>query len=287
MKSPISVTISGETVRPIVGAIVDLFSPVTEPLGWIGDLVRDQRMRSALTCFGRAKEVAEKAGVKLKAPPAKFLSQFVDCCSLENDSDKQLIEWWARLLVDAGSDFQGKHIFYTNILKQITSRELDHLECLVRNGKGSYPLEFAGEAEFTHDFDFDIEGIALTDKLTDRSAKNAAGSIKRKFERPGLLVLDLFIDDENSNQHQEFHPDYSDDELASWQVLQSLQLVRLSYHRFSSGKVEYRVRSALITELGAQFYFSCHEAGFGKRNSTKTRYKRVRTKDELKKSSKR
>lgn len=264
MKSPISVVVSGDAVKPLVGAVVDLFSPITEPMGWIGDLVRDQRVRSALKCFEQAKVLADKKGIKLKAPPAKFLSQFIDSCSLENENDKQLIEWWARLLVDAGSDFQGKHIFYTNILKQVTATELEILECLVRNGKGSYFLNLAGEAEFTHDFSFDTSGIALTDKFTAQAVRKAAADIERLFERPGALVLSVFIDDENSNQYMDGHPDYEDDELPSWQVLQSLQLVRLSYHRFSAGSVEYRVRTALITELGAKFYFSCHTPVLGR-----------------------
>jgi hypothetical protein len=281
-KLPISakIVVTGEAVKPLVDAVVDLFSPITEPLGWLGDVFRDHRLRSALKCLARAKELAENQGEKLKAPPAKFLSQYIESCSLEDNRDKQLIEWWAQLLVDAGAGFQGKHIFYTNILRQITSTELEILECIVRNGKGTYPLELVCDAEFAHDFSFDTADIKLADRLTESAVKKAGGSIRSALERPGALVLDLFVDDENSKQRQEFHPDYQDGELSSWQMLQSLQLVRLGYHRFSAGSVEYRVRTALITELGAQFYFACHEEGFKRRLSTKSRFKRKRSKVE-------
>lgn len=210
-KLPISakIVLSGEVLKPLVEAVSDLFSPISEPMGWIGDLVRNQRVRSAVKCFRQAKKLADEQGVKLKAPPAKFLSQFIDSCSLEAEDDKKLIEWWARLLVDAGSDFQGKHIFYSNILKQITAPELELLECLVRNGPGSYILELATEAEFVHDFNFEASGLALPDKLTAQSAKKASASFSKAFEEPGALVLDFFVDAENSRQHQEFHPDSS------------------------------------------------------------------------------
>ena len=277
-KLPIStkLVLNGEVLKPLVEAVSDLFAPVTEPMGWLGDIVRNQRVRSAVKCFRLAKRLADEQGFKLKAPPAKFLSQYVDSCSLESEDDKKLIEWWARLLVDAGSDFQSKHIFYSNILKQITATELELLECLVRNGPGSYVLELATEAEFVHDFNFDASDLTLPNKLTAQSAKKASASFRKAFERPGTLVLDFFVDDENSRQYQEFHPDYSDEELASWQVLQSLQLVRLGYHRLTVDSIEYRVRTALITELGAKFYFSCHEPNFHRKTSGKMRYKRVK-----------
>jgi hypothetical protein len=264
-----------ETTQPIINAVIEIFSPITELFGWGGDTIRVYRERTALKCVARTKEIATKAGIKLQAPPTKFIAQFIENCSLEDEDDETLIEWWARLLVDAGTDYNTKHIFHANALKQVSGSELELLEVLVRNGPGSYRLEHANDAEFKFDFNFPGEKLSLSDNLTSRDLRKSLRTIKEEFNYPGLLILEIFVDDEKSRQHQDFHPDYDDDELAQWQMLQSLQLVRLNYRRFVSGSVEYRVRLAVITELGAQFYFACHEKDFHNRISNRVRFKRL------------
>jgi hypothetical protein len=122
------VEISGETARPIVDAVIETFSPATELLGWLGDAIRVHRARTVLKCFAETKRIAAEAGTKLKAPPAKFLAQYIEHCSLEDEEDHGFIEWWTRLLVDAGSKYDAKHVFYTNVLKQISATELAILE---------------------------------------------------------------------------------------------------------------------------------------------------------------
>jgi hypothetical protein len=270
------IKISNETAGPIVNAALEVFSPATELLGWMGDAIRIHRARTVLRCFEKTKKIAKKAGLKLKAPPVKFLSQFIENCSLEDEKDETLIEWWSRLLVVAGTDYHSKQVFYSNVLKQITAIELELLEALVRNGGGSYKLEHAREAEFVSDFSFAHTGLVLASDFTRKAIKKSIKDIRTALEIPGVILLDVFVDDSDSRQWQEYHPDYTDDELANWQVLQSLQLVRLDYQRFVSGSVEYRVRSVKITQLGAEFYFSCHDAHFDQKISVKVRFKRKR-----------
>jgi hypothetical protein len=84
--------ITDKTAKPIVKAILEVFSPATELLGWAGDAIRIHRTRSVLKCFSRTKQIAAKAGLKLKAPPVKFISQYIENCSLEDDTDRELIE---------------------------------------------------------------------------------------------------------------------------------------------------------------------------------------------------
>jgi hypothetical protein len=270
------IQVSDETVRPVVNAALEIFSPATELLGWAGDAIRIYRARTVLRCFERTKRIAAKAGLKLKAPPVKFLSQYIENCSLEDEKDETLIEWWSRLLVEASTNFHSKHVFYSNVLKQITAIELELLEVLVRNGRGPYRLDFTREAEFVSDFNFAHSDLKLADVFTEKAIKKSMREIRNALEIPGVLLLDIFVDDADSRQWQEHHPDYPENELelANWQVLQSLQLVRLDYQRFSSGDVQYRVRSAKITQLGAEFYFSCHDARFDQSVSNKVRFKR-------------
>jgi hypothetical protein len=270
------IRISDEAARPLVNAVLEVFSPATELLGWVGDAIRVHRTRTVLRCFARTKEIAAKAGIGLKAPPTKFLAQYIENCSLEEETDRFLIEWWSRLLVDASTNYQSRHVFYVSVLKQLTAIEVELLECIVRNGAGSYKLEHTREAEFVSDFNFSHENFGLASEFKERAISKSIKGLRKALEIPGVLLLDVFVDDPKSNQRQEIHPDYSDGELANWQILQSLQLIRLGYQRFTSGGVEYRVRSAKITELGAKFYFSCHEAAFDQLMSTKIRFRRRR-----------
>ena len=197
---------------------------------------------------------------------------------MENENEEELIEWWAHMLVDAGAEYKSKHIFFSNVLKQIGAIELELLEVVVRNGKGDYKLVFVREAEFVGDFNFPGHNLALSDSFEVNKIRKSVNVIKKSFERPGVIILDLFVDDENSRQYQDIHRDYRDDELSSWQILQSLQIVRLDYRRIVAGSVEYRGRIATITELGADFYFSCHDKDFDQKYSSEVPFKRRRKK---------
>jgi len=273
-KSPLSIEIKDETVRTVVDAVLDVLSAPREMLAWLGDSIRVHRARSALKCFMRTKEIAEQAGLSLQAPPVKFISQYIEYASLEEEDDDTLIEWWARILVNAASTYDDKHVFFTNVLRQVSAVELEILEIVVRNGRRNYRIALASDAEFRHEFEFNEEELKLTDQLNDQSASAAIDSVIDVFEIPGVLVLDVFVDDKDSNQWQVFHPDYSDEELAAWQILQSLQLVRLDYKKFQRNDVHYRVRLAMLTYLGTEFYFSCHDHELYEANSKDVRFER-------------
>lgn len=196
------IQVSDESVRPVVNAALEIFSPATELLGWVGDTIRIFRARTVLRCFARTKQIAAESGLKLKAPPVKFLSQFIESCSLEDEKDETLIEWWSRLLVEAGTNYHSKHVFYSNVLKQITVIELELLEALVRNGGGSYKLEHAREAEFVSDFSFAHADLVLASEFTERAIKKSIKDIRTALEIPGVLLLDVFVDDAESRQWQ-------------------------------------------------------------------------------------
>src|SRR5208282_1271237 len=192
------IQLSDETAKPVVSALLEIFSPATELIGWAGDAVRIHRARSALKCFSRTKQIAAEAGLVLKAPPVKFLSQYIENCSLEDETDNELIEWWARMLVDAGIKYKSKHVFYANVLKQLGTTEVELLEILVRNCTGNYLLRFVGEAQFVSDFNFPGEGLALSNKFSEILIRQSIKKIRSTFERPGVLILNIFVDDDRS-----------------------------------------------------------------------------------------
>lgn len=268
------INISGTAVAPIVDAVVDIFSPATETLAFLGDTIRVHRTRTVLKCFARTKKIAEDAGLNLKVPPTKFLTQYIENASLEEEDDKTLVEWWARLLCDAGTHYDAKHVFFTSVLKQISKKELELLEVLARNGQGSYRLEHIIDAEFLFDFNAPQSDLTLATRFTDTQIKKSVASIRAKLSLPGALLLDIFIDDVASQQFQDFHPDYGDEELPSWQILHSLQLVRLGYVNVIREEVNYRVRTVVMTALGAEFYFACHDPSYPNKLSNRARFKR-------------
>ncbi|MGQ0534188.1 MAG: Abi-alpha family protein [Caulobacteraceae bacterium] len=277
--SPVRLNVEAKdaTVRVVVDAVLDVFSGPTELLGWLGDSIRVHRTRSALKCFHRMKALADEAGVKLTSPPAKFLVQHIEGCSLEDEDDETLVEWWARLLLDASTKYVDQHAHFANVLKNLSALELELLECLVRNGRWDYPIALVEEAEFVTDFEFLEDDLKLTSSSTNGAIDEAIESIICSFERAGSLVLSVFVDDEQVNQWSVDHPDFHENELRSWQILQSLQLVRLSYLKWKSGEVHYRARMVTLTELGAHFYFSCHEKGLQKASSPDVRFTRTRS----------
>ena len=95
-----------EGTKEISKALVEMFSPVTEALGSLGDRVRVYRQLSLMRSFKRAHEIAKEEGLVLKEPPLKFLVPYMEDCSLEQPEDTTLIDMWAKLLASAGGNFK-------------------------------------------------------------------------------------------------------------------------------------------------------------------------------------
>ena len=147
----ISVEVDKETVQDVVDAALEVFSPAIEPLAWLGDQIRVHRVRSSLKTLKRTQELARECGLRLKAPPAKFLAQFLEASSLEEADDKDLVERWATLLLNAADKFNSEHVFYVSVLKHLGPIELELLEVLARQ-RWRYRLALIEEAAFVYEF---------------------------------------------------------------------------------------------------------------------------------------
>ena len=128
------------------------------------------------------------------------MAQYIEKCSLEEEKDEQLIEWWGRLLVDASTNYDAKHAFYTSVLKQVSALELELLEVLVRNSPGTYPLENVVEADYVHDFGYHQDALSLSNLFTDRNIAASVKEIRRWHEGPGRMAVNIFVDDAASHQ---------------------------------------------------------------------------------------
>lgn len=278
----VNVEVKDESVRTVLNAVLDILSAPTELLGWLGDNIRIHRANSALRCFSRSKEIADEAGLVLKAPPVKFLSQYIEYCSLEDEADEDFIEWWARLLVDASTSYRGQLAYFANVLRQLSPLELELLEVIARNGRSrdkGVMISFIEDAKLNLDFEFIEDEIFLADRATDSLIDLSIDSITLHCESPGSLALDIFIVDESNPDTDVYwqvqHPDYLETELASWEILESLQLIRMENYKLKSARMVYRVRRVVMTELGADFYLSCHDHTLRRQRNIDARYERI------------
>ncbi|MFT5796128.1 MAG: hypothetical protein ACI9PY_002938 [Ascidiaceihabitans sp.] len=128
MSGPLDVSVktevSSETADEVFSTALETVSPLTELGGAFGDLVRAGRMEIGNQICRRAAQIAQQNGYKLKAPPLKFMRQFFDVATLEEQED--LHGAWANLLIRAGKD-QDKlafHMFCTDVLSKIDMQSM-------------------------------------------------------------------------------------------------------------------------------------------------------------------
>lgn len=273
----ISVDVGKETVQDVVDAALDVFSPAIEPLGWLGDQIRVHRVRSSLKTLKRTQELARECGVRLKAPPAKFLAQFIEASSLEEADDKDLVERWATLLLNAAHNFNSEHIFYVSVLKHLGPIELELLEVLARQS-WRYRLALIEEAVFTYEF-YQAPtkaAQALTDER--RSIPKAIEKIVHELTFPGVIVADVFVSyapgSGDDSQWQDTHRDYLESERVHWEILKASNLINEVSYTWVKGPFEYRARAIMLTELGARFYLAGHKPGWREKFSDKVPYRR-------------
>ena len=246
----------------IIDAAADTFSLSTEVLGLLGDAVRWARIEVAARITRRAKIIADENGLKLVAPPLKFLVPFYERASTEDESDETLMEMWARLLVSAGSEYQDKSIRYSSILSELTSKQAMVLNQLVRNnsesgGLGGWSYRLL-ETAFYFIVDRSIDQIRgesdpkkieehLRVMLSVRSTCIAQIFINVKYESLGKS----FISEESDV--------YSEENSADFDSIRSLGLIEVfKMERDINGIMGAHVLLYYVTELGFDFWLACN-----------------------------
>jgi hypothetical protein len=155
MKSPIKtsieVKVDAAASKQLVEVICDVLSPGSEFLGAVGDKLRAYRTESSIRAFIQADRLAKEAGLTLKAPPMKFLVPFVEASSLEDETDENLTELWARLLVSASTEYTEFHQAYIGALVRIGPISAAVLQQISRSAPGLAPSGRIQRASFVHD----------------------------------------------------------------------------------------------------------------------------------------
>ena len=127
VNADIEVKIGKESTKQIVEMVADVFSPVTELLGALGDNIRVYRTNAVLRTFEKTRKLAEKSRIQLKAPPVKFLVPFIEEASLEEDNS-EITDLWAKLLYSASSEYDDYHRTFIDVVGQLTPSSAKLLE---------------------------------------------------------------------------------------------------------------------------------------------------------------
>ncbi|MGO9315445.1 MAG: Abi-alpha family protein [Syntrophobacteraceae bacterium] len=116
-----------ETIGRLVDALTDIIRPFTERQGLKADQIRLQREDIALKIAKKARDRAEIEQIQLHPVPIKLLVPFFEKASLE-DTDNEMQDRWAALLLSASKEYQATHLTFIDILSRMSSRELKFLE---------------------------------------------------------------------------------------------------------------------------------------------------------------
>jgi hypothetical protein len=134
-KINVSITVPEDVTREKAKAFLDAISPLTQPLGLIGDwiadrreLLRVRRLRTIEVIAGKAYEQIESQSEKPRPIPLKALQPMLENASLEDADDESLTTKWASLIASASINYDSEVIAFSRILSELSPRECTILE---------------------------------------------------------------------------------------------------------------------------------------------------------------
>jgi hypothetical protein len=268
-----SIDIKLEGTKEISNALVEIFSPVTELLGTLGDQVRIYRQLSLMRALKHAQEIVTKEQLTVVEPPIKFLVPFMEDCSLEAPEDNLLVDMWAKLFVSAASNFKSEHNLFIRILREMTYSEAKLLEYVIsqethQHYVDSWHLEDV-EGEWSDPFVF----IKIRDSISKFGTElndtfpfeNLEVEFRKQAEQPGCVVYFFDIEKGVRNEYplEGVHTNSRgpiDDDFDSISIAMLKSLGLIGEYKSSElwfGSYVFDVRSYFLTELGAHFVASC------------------------------
>lgn len=265
--------------KEIVKSVCDLFSPLTELAGTIGDKLRIYRQISVLRALKRAKEISDEEGLVLEAPPLKFLIPYLESSSLEDPEDEILIELWARLLASSATDYKGEYSLYIRILNELSPNEAKAFNYIADFSEHELYEGYRYHIDIESDWSDASLYIAVRDLIKKYEGKDYTKIDYREFEKklkskhqpPGTIIYWFSVASGSKNKYP-YEGVYDgertefDDlfEPISFSILKSIGLIgEFVSPEYWFGNVCIELRAYYFTSLGAGFYEAC----IGKRNN--------------------
>jgi hypothetical protein len=259
----IEIPVSKRDTARVVDAVLDLFSPLTETFGTIGDHVRLYRTRSVLQALAETKRLAEASGIKLKQPPLKFLIPYLEGVSKEDGEDRGLRSMWANLLLQASAEDSKAHPLLVEILDRMTSKDAIYLEKIIRN-----PRYRSKSINQIPDVAFEFDRFNRVDDVVDELIasifeEDVVSELIRRVEDRGIILTSCgFYSIGPDGQERDIFTDHDEfpsaDEL-NLHSLAALGLVRYPYNVVRKHKGgTFILTICVLTELGAEFFLTTH-----------------------------
>ncbi|MEO8722905.1 MAG: hypothetical protein ABI395_05185 [Sphingobium sp.] len=218
-------------VTRVANQALDVVSPATEALGYLGDIILGQRQITAAKNIVRVRDIIEAESRNSLQTDKRFMIEWFERSS--NDVDNELTEEWARLLISHSDNPTSLKRSFITILSAIGSIEVKFLQraysCITTDkldtglGKLSYYGSQLGEDQIRHNWQTD-NGQRLT--LSGRIDSDALD----RGESDGWIERNY----------------------ASVILLKSLGLIDIASH---ADDVDYI--SAFLTPLGIEFVSAC------------------------------
>jgi hypothetical protein len=277
----VEIPIKPEDTGKVVDALVEMFSPISEALGMVGDHVRLYRIRSVLRVLSETRALAEQSGLKLKRPPLRFLVPFLEEASLNDDEDTQddeLVSLWASLLLQASQDNGRAKRLMIDVLSRLTASDAQNLEMIVRNPRtDTYTINQLVDVAFEFERRPDLND-RVTKFIEEHDEEVALEKIVGEIEGHGIIVVSCGFysigeDDDRVYDVTLTHDDFPDEDDLSLHALAALGLVKFPVvlgrpHR--GGR--FNMIACVVTALGADFFLSTHDPKLRNTGSRLSRY---------------
>lgn len=193
-----TVEVKIEGTKELSRALVDIFSPITEAVGSLGDRVRIYRQLSLLRSIKRAKDLASAEGLALKEPSLKFLVPYLEDCSLEDPEDNTLLDMWARLLVDASTSPKCEHNLFIRILRELNAPEARLFQYIASSVTHQHCVTKRHLEDVETDWRTEYVSIAIRNAIeraggieqlrTDAQFERMASDFREKEETSGSVI---------------------------------------------------------------------------------------------------
>lgn len=258
------VTIESEGIitARISNQIADLLSPFSEMAGLIGDRVRIFRQTAAINALTRAHEIASQRGLPVKPVPPKFLLEWLECASLEDEDDDELKTLWAELLASASQHPEVAKVAYIDFLRKIGSEDAKMLSWLAGDTTPWAGLDYY---RYNKDEEFIERVPEIVEEALNKNKDISMGEILRRLEGAALQFNRwlLYI---STPGHFVLPTDHYERNSRSYAVLEREGAVKIhaqDVHVSPAGQLQ--VGWLTLTKFGFDFVWACEGQITGRR----------------------
>jgi len=246
--------------------LTDLFRPISEGLGFIGDKIQLQRQKTLLEIAKRTKRRLTFLEKPVRPIPPKFFLPLLEKASLEDVSDNTLINMWANLIATASTENVEMLGQYVNILSNIVPRQVVILEQLFAfdDEDGTYD---AGHLIDNYYY-LNQTGLPGTNDRYSRLAdpKIFAQNLLKELGIKGVAIdtIAVYLIDGTSNDDVTVCcPDgvYADSKYLDFENLLRLGLIdKTEIKQYKIGVFDIDLHYYVVTPVGIDLYACCNPA---------------------------